>query len=140
MYKVGAPTHEADLYATATEGVWPESIPENYRVINGALVYVAPPAKLLSDIKYEAKQRVNAITQEVIFAKYPQPKQANLQARFSQLIYLGTATPDNAEVIAIQAVWDDILAMRTASNVANSAIDSAMDEAAVNVIVSGFTV
>lgn len=90
--------------------------------------------------KDDAKEAINAKTQAAIFAKYPQPTQANLQARFSQLLYLGQATPTNPEVIHTQAVWDDILAMRNSAKAAKLAIDSAQSADEARVIVESFTI
>lgn len=82
--------------------------------------------------------QVKADAYDVIVGRVPEWKQRNLTARGVQLlrkIVLATATADEiAEADAIEATWDEIVAIRGASNTAETAIAAARaadDEAAM---------
>ena len=77
------------------------------------------------DVKHEARRRILALC--------PEWKQANLTARAAELAIKGPGNwteAETAEHAAGQAIWDQIKALRAASNAAEAAILAAEDEAA----------
>ena len=84
----------------------------------------------IAAVKDEARRRILAIA--------PEWKQANLTARAAELtdIKHGRALtgPEQAEETAIRAVWSQIKAIRTASDAAETAINAAGSNAAVEAV------
>lgn len=65
-------------------------------------------------VRVDTLAEINSLAGEKILALYPQYKQANLTARFVELITLNET--DSEEGVAIQAAWDWIKEVRSSSN------------------------
>jgi hypothetical protein len=89
----------------------------------------AEQAEAIAEIKDRARARILAIC--------PEWKQTNLVARGTELlmrVHLGGAAlteAEQAEVAAGQAIWDQVKAIRTASDAAEAAVLAAETPAAV---------
>ncbi|MEQ8784174.1 MAG: hypothetical protein RIE06_31290 [Roseibium album] len=85
---------------------------EDYTYEPGSNAWVHnPPAITVDQVRTEAARRILAVC--------PEWKQRNLTARAAELAMKGSAnwaTDEQAEVAAGQAIWDQIKAIRTASN------------------------
>jgi hypothetical protein len=79
--------------------------------------------KPLAEIKAGYKVRIDAEAGTHILKSVPSWKQNNLTARYLELVRDGTSA--SPEGVAIDAIWEWIKTVRTASNVANSAIADA---------------
>lgn len=103
--------------------------------------------------KLEAVDSINTLTQEKIFSLYPQTKQANLQARYSELmsIIAGTYASETgmlparaltesemAGLLAIQSTWAWIKTIRDASNVMVSQVNEAINAVAVDILLDQY--
>ena len=88
--------------------------------------------------KQEYTVEVNTLAGEKILALYPQYKQANMTARYVELMKLNELT--STEALAIEAAWDWIKAIRAQSNVANSTIDSSVDMVGIRLALEDFKV
>lgn len=103
------------------------------------------PNTYLQSIKDKQISNVNSLTGIHILAKYPQWKQANLQAQWSALVYAdaqlgpGILTNQQSEIgTYIQSVWDWVATVRAASNVATASITDAASAEGVAAIVSNY--
>lgn len=95
------------------------------------------PASTLADAKGQRIAEIKDAARERILAICPEWKQTNLLARGTELllrVQLGGAPPteaEQAEIVAGQAIWTEIKAIRTASDVAEAAVNAATTPAAV---------
>lgn len=92
----------------------------------------------LSEAKERATELINNKASDKIIAIYPQWKQANMTARFVQLITLGQT--GSAEGLGLQSAWAWIESIRAASNVACSNIQGCADQVAIDAAVELYTV
>jgi hypothetical protein len=90
----------------------------------------------LQQHKDEATSNINALAGEKILTRYPQYKQANMTARAVELQSLNQV--GSIEWLAIQAAWDWVKIIRTASNTANSAIVTAATVSEIRLIENNF--
>ena len=87
-------------------------------------------ARKVAETKTEAQRRIYAIV--------PQWRQANFTARAAELAYkrlnMGVLTPaEQAEMVAVAALWDKVKAIRTTSDFLEADIAAAADPASVDV-------
>lgn len=94
--------------------------------------------KPLAEHKQEYTVEINKLAGDKILALYPQYKQANMTARYVELMKLNELT--STEALAIEVIWDWIKAIRSQSNVANSTIDSALDMVGIRLALEEFKV
>ncbi|WP_024296636.1 hypothetical protein [Methylomicrobium lacus] len=95
----------------------------------------------LETLRAQATARINARAEEIIKARLPQWKQANLTARAVELNHRAVGLWTQAETAewgAIQAEWEWVKSVRAASNVATDAVASADSPAAVYSAVKTF--
>jgi hypothetical protein len=93
--------------------------------------------KPIEEHRIEEITRVNTLAGEKILTKYPQYKQANMTARAIELQSLNLV--GNPEWLAIQAAWDWVKTIRTASNEVNVVIQNVTNIAAMRLEVQNFT-
>lgn len=86
-------------------------------------------------LKYSMKEKVKAQTGNEILAKYPEWKQRNLLAEYIELlnkkIDLGLSLEEATYMDSLKAKYDDINAMRVASDAKEAEIDALVDIDAV---------
>ncbi len=103
-----APTHHPDLEEAASAQVLQDG-----KVVQQWTVTRRSLERQLNVVKNEARRR--------ILARYPDWKQANMTARGVELVHLKTRRPwtaeEQAEADALQAAWDWVKAVRSASDV-----------------------
>jgi len=88
----------------------------------------------LGQLKADASARINARAGEIITARLPLWKQANLTARAVELQSIGQsawAPAEQAEWDAIQAEWNWVKAVRAQSSLATADVEAAGGSAAI---------
>lgn len=90
----------------------PEATPEQRLACQATIDALDPDAVDLQEIKKEASKR--------ILARYPDWKQRNMTARGVELVFTlvkkGWTKEEEAEAAELQAAWDEIKAVRAASD------------------------
>lgn len=118
------------------EDNWIEHIesPSKYHTFNLITEVWELSQQAIEDLKTQAIADINLETQIKIYSIYPQTKQANLQARWSELVYedalLGSNSLINqqsSEGLAIKAAWDWIKDLRNRSNTAIATLNTFSD-------------
>ena len=110
--------------------------PDNYHVWDWPTKKWVQPANYLANAINDATIQVNTMAGDKILGKYPDWKQRNMTARMLQLVKLGT--PDNAEGLALQAVWAWIESVRAASNTANMQISACITVTQIQMALSTY--
>lgn len=90
----------------------------------------------LADQKRDYKVIINTLARNKILSVYPDWKQANMTARYVELLRDSQQTSTEAQ--AIEAAWDWVKAIRTESNVINANIDSATTFAQIRTLEQSF--
>lgn len=103
--------------------------------------------KPLVDYKKETIDNINKLTQDTIYAKYPQHTQANLQAQWSNLVFLdaqlgaGIFTNQiSPEGLIIQAAWNWIKSVRDINHIATNNIQLAISVPDILTIVKDYKI
>jgi len=97
---------------------------------------ISLPVIALAEQKTLAVTEINKLAGAKILTLYPQYRQANLTARAVELQSLGEV--GSPEWLVIQAIWEWIKSIRTASNTANNAVNLATDSIGIQGVIAGF--
>jgi hypothetical protein len=112
--------------------------PSKYHIWDGATLTWVEPIDYIDLLQQGAVDGINASAGKKILDRYPQYKQANMTARFIELMTLSETA--SQEALDIKAAWDWIKSIREASNIANNAINAAADAGQVSAAVDAFNV
>jgi hypothetical protein len=95
----------------------------------------------LADQQAAAIAKINKEAGKAIVAFVPEWKQRNLTARAAELLYIGASnwtTAESAEWAAIEAIWDQVKAIRGTSNSYTNAVQTADTVTEINQAVADF--
>jgi hypothetical protein len=112
--------------------------PSRHHTWDGVTLAWVEPVDYIDLIKNDAIDGINASAGKKILDRYPQYKQANMTARFIELMTLGETA--SQEALDIKAAWDWIKSVRQESNVASDAITAADAAGQVSAAVDAFNV
>jgi hypothetical protein len=112
--------------------------PSRHHTWDGVTLAWVEPIDYIDLIKKDAIDGVNSSAGKKILDRYPQYKQANMTARFIELMTLSETS--SQEALDIKAAWDWIKSIRQESNVASDVITAADAAGQVSAAVDAFNV